>query len=56
MCGRVRISTDFSEIRIAFSIPPELPPPNLAPNWNVATTYPLPVVRYDARDGRPRSR
>jgi hypothetical protein len=33
MCGRLRISTDFSEIRIAFSIPPELLPPNLAPNW-----------------------
>jgi len=26
MCGRVRISTDFSEIRIAFPMPPELPP------------------------------
>ena len=56
MCGRVRISTDLSEIKIAFPIPPELLTPNLGPNWNVAPTDPLPAVRYDARDGQPRSR
>jgi hypothetical protein len=52
----MRISTDFSEIRIAYPIPLELPPPNVAPDWNLAPTDPRPFVRYDARDGQPRSR
>jgi putative SOS response-associated peptidase YedK len=50
MCGRVRLSSDVSEIRIAFSIPPERPLPNCAPIWNGAPTDPLPVVRYDAKE------
>jgi putative SOS response-associated peptidase YedK len=50
MCGRARISSDVSEIRIVFSIPPERPTPNFAPSWNVAPTDPLPVVRYDAKE------
>lgn len=50
MCGRVKLSTDFSEIKIAFRIPPERPTPNGAPSWNVAPTDPLPVVRYDEKD------
>jgi putative SOS response-associated peptidase YedK len=50
MCGRARLSSDVSEIRIAFGIPPERPTPNFAPSWNVAPTDPLPVVRYDASD------
>ena len=50
MCGRARMSSDLSEIRIVFSIPPERPTPNFAPSWNVAPTDPLPVVRYDAKE------
>jgi putative SOS response-associated peptidase YedK len=50
MCGRARLSSDVSEIKIAFGIPPERPTPNIAPSWNVAPTDPLPVVRYDAKD------
>ena len=50
MCGRARLSSDVSEIKIAFRIPPERPTPNFAPSWNVAPTDPLPVVRYDAKD------
>jgi putative SOS response-associated peptidase YedK len=50
MCGRARLSSDVSEIRIAFRIPPERPTPNVAPSWNVAPTDPLPVVRYQAKD------
>src|SRR5580700_3380320 len=50
MCGRARLSSDVSEIRIAFSIPPERPLPNFAPTWNGAPTDPLPVVRYDAKE------
>lgn len=50
MCGRARISSDVSEIRLRFSIPPERLTPNFAPSWNVAPTDPLPVVRYDAQE------
>ena len=51
MCGRARLSSDVSEIKLVFSIPPERPPPNFAASWNVAPTDPLPVVSYDARAG-----
>ena len=51
MCGRVRLSSDVSEIKLIFSVPPERPTPNIAPSWNVAPTDPLPVVRFDARAG-----
>ena len=36
--GHVRLSSDVSEIKLAFSIPPERPAPNIAPSWNVAPT------------------
>jgi putative SOS response-associated peptidase YedK len=51
MCGRVRLSSDVSEIKLVFSIPSQRPNPNIAPSWNVAPTDPLPVVRYDAKAG-----
>jgi putative SOS response-associated peptidase YedK len=50
MCGRARLSSDVSEIKVAFRIPPERPTPNFAASWNVAPTDPLPVVHYDAKD------
>jgi putative SOS response-associated peptidase YedK len=50
MCGRARLSSDVSEIKVAFRIPPERPTPNFAASWNVAPTDPLPVVRYDPKD------
>jgi putative SOS response-associated peptidase YedK len=50
MCGRARQSSDVSEIKIAFGIPPERPPPNFPPSWTVAPTDPLPVVRFDAKE------
>jgi putative SOS response-associated peptidase YedK len=50
MCGRARLSSDVSEIKVAFRIPPERPTPNFAASWNVAPTDPLPIVRYDAKD------
>jgi putative SOS response-associated peptidase YedK len=52
MCGRVRLSSDVSEIKLVFSIPPHRPTPNFPPSWNVAPTDPLPVVRYDRRAGQ----
>ena len=51
MCGRARLSSDVSEIKLAFSIPPERPTPNIAPSWNLAPTDPLPIVHYDAKAG-----
>ena len=52
MCGRARLSSDVSEIKIAFGIPPERPTPNFPPSWNVAPTDSLPVVRYDPKAGQ----
>ncbi len=51
MCGRARLSSDVSEIKLVFSIPPEQPAPNFAASWNVAPTDSLPIVRWDARAG-----
>jgi hypothetical protein len=51
MCGRVRLSSDVSEIKLVFSIPPHRPTPNVAPSWNVAPTDSIPVVRYDTKAG-----
>ena len=51
MCGRVRLSSDVSEIKLVFSISPHRPTPNFPPSWNVAPTNSLPVVRYDAKAG-----
>jgi putative SOS response-associated peptidase YedK len=49
MCGRARLSSDVSEIKLIFSIPPRRPTPNIPANWNAAPTEDLPVVRYDAK-------
>ena len=52
MCGRVRLSSDVSEMKLVFGILPERPTPNFPPSWNVAPTDSLPVVRYDAKAGQ----
>jgi putative SOS response-associated peptidase YedK len=49
MCGRVRLSSDVSEIKLVFSIPPHRPTPNFAPSWNAAPTDQLPIVRLDPK-------
>ena len=50
MCGRARLSSDVSEIKLAFRIPPQRPTPNFASSWNVAPSDRLPMVRNDAKD------
>ena len=52
MCGRARLSSDVSEIKIAFGIQSEQPAPNFAPSWNVAPTDPLTIVHHDAKAGQ----
>ena len=52
MCGRARLFSEVSEIKLAFSIPPERPTPNIPANWNAAPTEDLPVVGYDTRAGQ----
>jgi putative SOS response-associated peptidase YedK len=52
MCGRVRLSSDVSEIRLVFRIPPDRPIPNFPRSWNAAPTDSLPVVRFDAKAGQ----
>jgi putative SOS response-associated peptidase YedK len=49
MCGRARVSSDVSEIKIRFSIPPTRTTPNFAPSWNVAPTDPLPIVGFNPK-------
>jgi putative SOS response-associated peptidase YedK len=49
MCGRARLSSDVSEIKIRFSIPPGPPSPNFAASWNVAPSNPLPVVGFNPK-------
>ncbi len=51
MCGRAKLETDVSELKILFRIPPEYPTPNFAPNWNIAPTQSHPIVRYDPQAG-----
>ena len=50
MCSRVRLSSDVSEIKLVFSIPPHRPAPT-SRRVGVAPTDPLPIVRYDAKAG-----
>jgi putative SOS response-associated peptidase YedK len=52
MCGRIRLSSDVSEIKLVFRVPPERPTPNFPPSWNVAPTDTLPVIRYDTKAGQ----
>jgi hypothetical protein len=53
MCGRARLSSDASEIRILLATPPGRPSPNFAASWNVAPTDPLPVAGVNPRDHDP---
>ena len=52
MCGRARLSSDVSELKLAFRIPREQPSPNIAASWNVAPTDPVAVVRRSSAGER----
>jgi hypothetical protein len=44
MCGRVRLSSDYSEIKIALKFDLEAPAPNFAADWNKPPTRPMLVA------------
>lgn len=54
MCGRARLSSDYSELRVRFEIPSDWPAPNFAPHWNAAPTQDLPVICFDRNLGHRR--
>lgn len=51
MCGRARLSSDWSEIKIQLGISIDTQIPNFAAHWNAAPTQDLPVARFDAAAG-----
>src|ERR1700687_3673283 len=52
MCARVRIVTDYSELKIKFWIRSNAAAPNLRPSWNLAPTDPLTVIMLDGEGDR----
>jgi hypothetical protein len=52
MCGRARLSSEVSEIKLVFSILTERPTPNVAASWNVAPADPLPIVHLPRQERR----
>ena len=54
MCGRVRLSSDYSEIRIQLRLGPQDDPPNFEATWNGAPTQSLPIVRRHPETGARR--
>ncbi len=51
MCGRVRLSTDYSETKIALNFDAIAPAPNIPPSWNVCPTDPM-LVAVRSQDGK----
>jgi hypothetical protein len=51
MCGRVRLSSDYSEIKIRLKFAPDGPAPNFAPDWNKPPTEPM-LVAIRSVDGK----
>ncbi len=46
MCGRGRLTSDVTEMSAMFDIAPGSPLPNLRPNWNLAPTEDIAIVRH----------
>lgn len=51
MCGRVRLSSDYSEIKIKIKFALDAPAPNYAPDWNLTPTRPM-LVAIRSEDGK----
>ncbi len=51
MCGRVRLSSDYSEIKIKLKFDLEAPAPNFELDWNKPPTAPI-LVAIRSQDGR----
>lgn len=51
MCGRARLLTDYSEIRIQLQFDLDAPAPNYQPEWNLAPTDPM-LVAIRNEDGK----
>jgi putative SOS response-associated peptidase YedK len=51
MCGRVRLSSDYSEIKIRLKFALDAPAPNFAPDWNKPPTEPM-LVAIRSVDGK----
>jgi putative SOS response-associated peptidase YedK len=51
ICGRVRLSSDYSEIKISLKFAPDAPAPNFEPDWNKPPTA-LMLVAIRSVDGK----
>lgn len=51
MCGRVRLSSDYSEIKIRLKFAPDSMAPNFEPDWNKPPTMPM-LVALRSVDGQ----
>jgi putative SOS response-associated peptidase YedK len=51
MCGRVRLSSDYSEIKIRLKFDADAPAPNFKPDWNKPPTEPM-LVAIRSEDGK----
>jgi putative SOS response-associated peptidase YedK len=51
MCGRVRLSSDYSEIEIALQFDLAAPAPNFEADWNKPPTAPM-LVAIRSEDGK----
>jgi putative SOS response-associated peptidase YedK len=51
MCGRVRLASDYSEIKIRMKFAPDSLAPNFEPDWNKPPTMPM-LVALRSEDGK----
>ena len=51
MCGRVRLSSDYSEIKITLKFDLDAPAPNFEREWNLPPTRPM-LVAIRSVDGK----
>jgi putative SOS response-associated peptidase YedK len=51
MCGRARLPTDYSQIKIQLRLSDSAPAPNLRPSWNIAPTDDMLCVVRDEGSG-----